>query len=64
MTKMNVIPAVLPDYQAELLALIRSSLSPKALKDQVLNYHASDLADSFPHLKKEDRKRKTSPRLA
>ena len=57
MTKMNVIPAVLPDYQAELLALIRSSLSPKALKDQVSNYHASDLADSFPHLKKEDREK-------
>lgn len=57
MTKMNVIPAVLPDYQAELLALIRSSLSPKALKDHVSNYHASDLADSFPHLKKEDREK-------
>ena len=57
MTKMNVIPAVVPDYQAELLALIRSSLSPKALKDQVSNYHASDLADSFPHLKKEDREK-------
>lgn len=57
MTKMNVIPAVLPDYQAELLALIRSLLSPKALKDQVSNYHASDLADSFPHLKKEDREK-------
>lgn len=57
MTKMNVIPAVLPDYQAELLALIRSSLSPKALKEHVSNYHASDLADSFPHLKKEDREK-------
>lgn len=57
MTKMNVIPAVLPDYQAELLTLIRSTLSPKALKDRVTNYHASDLADSFPLMGIEDRKK-------
>ena len=57
MTKMNVIPAALPDYQAELLTLIRSNLSPKVLKDRVTNYHASDLADSFPLTEIDDRKK-------
>lgn len=57
MTKMNLIPAIVPDYQSELLTLIRSTLSPKSLKDRVTNYHASDLADSFPHLEKEGREK-------
>lgn len=57
MTKMNMIPAVLPDYQAELLTLIRSNLSPKALKDKVVNYHASDLAESVSRMEREDREK-------
>ena len=57
MTKMNMNPAVLPDYQAELLTLIRSNLSPKALRDRVTNYHASDLAESLSHMEREDREK-------
>lgn len=57
MTKMNPISVTLPDYQAELLALIKSNLSPKALRDQVTNYHAGDLADCFEHFTKDDRER-------
>lgn len=57
MTKMNLNSAALPNYQAELLALIRSNLSPKALKNQVTNYHASDLADSFADLTRDDREK-------
>lgn len=57
MTKMNVIPAALPDYQAELLTLIRSTLSPKSLRDRVTNYHAGDLADSFSLMEREDREK-------
>lgn len=55
MTKVTAIPTVLPDYQAELMALIRSDLSPRALKDRVTDYHASDLADSFSGMNPEDR---------
>lgn len=57
MTKMNLNSTALPNYQAELLALIRSNLSPKALKNQVTNYHASDLADSFADLTRDDREK-------
>lgn len=57
MTKMNVIPAILPDYQAELLSLIRSTLSPKSLRDRVTNYHASDLAESFSRMERDDREK-------
>lgn len=37
--------------------MIRSTLSPKELKNQITNYHASDLVDSFPLLGKEDQER-------
>ena len=57
MTKLNLIPAVLPDYQAELLALIRSNLSPRTLRDRVTDYHASDLAETLSHMSKEDREK-------
>ena len=57
MNKMNMIPAVLPNYQAELLNLIRSTLSPKSMKDRVTNYHPSALADSFPLMEREDREK-------
>ena len=57
MTKMNMIPAILPDYQAELLTLIRSSLSPRSLKDRITNYHASDLAESLSHMERDDREK-------
>ena len=57
MTKMNVIPAALPDYQSQLLRLIRSAISPKSLKDQITNYHADDLAESFSRMEREDREK-------
>ena len=57
MMKLNVNPAVLPDYRAELLNLIRSDLSPKSLRDKLADYHAGDLAECFPLLGGEDRQR-------
>lgn len=45
----------LPDYQNELVALIKSNLAPKALNDKISDYHASDLAEAFEFLPKEDR---------
>ena len=57
MNKMTIISAALPDYQAELLTLIRSTLSPKSLRDRVTNYHASDLAESFSHMERDDREK-------
>lgn len=47
----------LPDYQNELITLIRSTLSPRSLSDRISDYHASDLADAFEALTKEDREK-------
>ena len=47
----------IPNYRAELLELIHSSLSPKALNDRLTDYHADDLADLFPCISREDRDR-------
>ena len=34
-----------PDYQKELLSLLRSGMSPKLLKEEIRNYHENDIAD-------------------
>lgn len=44
-----------PDYQNELISLIRSNLSPKVLSDRISDYHAGDLADTFESLTADDR---------
>ena len=33
-----------PDYQQELIGIIRSNLPPKALKEKLLDYHENDIA--------------------
>lgn len=45
------------NYQTELAEIIRSNISPKVLKEQLLNYHSNDIAESFPDLKPEERSR-------
>lgn len=52
---MNKSSRNLPDYSSELLTLLQGSLSPKALKDRLGDYHAGDLADVFPLLSRETR---------
>lgn len=44
-----------PDYQNELVALIKSNLAPKALNNKISDYHADDLAEAFEFLTREDR---------
>ena len=46
-----------PDYEKELIGLIKSGLSPKVLLDEISNYHESDIADAFESLEKKDRER-------
>lgn len=45
----------LPDYQHELIEIIRSDLTPKALKDRLLDYHENDIAAVLEVLSKEER---------
>lgn len=44
-----------PDYKKELLSIIRSGISPKLLKDKVLNYHENDIAAVLEDLSREER---------
>lgn len=46
-----------PNYREELVSLIKSGLSPKALLDRLSDYHESDLADAFEVLEKKDREK-------
>ena len=46
-----------PDYQQELVSLIRSGISPRVLRDKVSNYHENDIAAVLDILTKEERVR-------
>ena len=44
-----------PDYQQELIGIIRSNLPPKALKEKLLDYHENDIATVLELLSKDER---------
>ena len=44
-----------PDYQQELIGIIRSNLPPKALKEKLLDYHENDIAAVLELLSKDER---------
>lgn len=44
-----------PDYQQELIEIIRSGLAPKMLKEKLLDYHENDIATVLESLSKEER---------
>lgn len=46
-----------PNYSEELINLIRSNISPKALKDKLLNYHENDIAIILKDLTISERKK-------
>lgn len=46
-----------PDYKNEIVAILRSNLTPKLMQERVLTYHDNDIADALELLKKEERAR-------
>ena len=46
-----------PDYQQELAEIIKSSASPKVLREKVLSYHENDVAAALELLQKDERGR-------
>ena len=44
-----------PDYVGELVEIIKSNISPMALKEKVMGYHENDIADAMDRLTPEDR---------
>ena len=46
-----------PDYPAEIAALLRSTLTPKPMKERLLAYHENDVAAAMELLSREERTR-------
>lgn len=49
--------AVKPDYYAEIIGIIRSSDTPKAIMSKLEDYHGSDIADVLSTLSVQERKK-------
>ena len=48
-------PAEMPDYEGDIISIIRSGISPKAMKNRLEDYHENDIAEVLPTLTKEER---------
>lgn len=46
-----------PDYEQKIVSIIRSSMSPKVVKDTLENYHENDIANSLKLMNSSERKR-------
>lgn len=44
-----------PDYKSEVVDIIRSSLTPKIMRERILDYHENDIAMALDLLRKEER---------
>ena len=44
-----------PDYEKEIIAIVRSKNSPKAISKLLEDYHARDLAEALPYLEQRER---------
>ncbi|MDO5538589.1 MAG: magnesium transporter [Eubacteriales bacterium] len=44
-----------PDYEYEIISIIRSTLAPKLLKEKIREYHENDIAAAIDLLKKDER---------
>lgn len=46
-----------PEYKTRILELIRTTVSPKVLRESLERFHASDIADTLTELNEEERKK-------
>ena len=46
-----------PDYRMEIVQIVRSNLTPKLMREKILDYHENDVAAAMELLKKEERNR-------
>lgn len=49
-----MVPAALPDFRQEILAIVRSNLTPKRMLQELSDYHEKDLALTLPGLTREE----------
>lgn len=55
-TKTNAM-SVKPDYIGEIIRIVRSNVTPAAMRDQLEDYHENDIADVLPALSVSERKK-------
>ena len=48
-------PAEMPDYEGDIISIIRSGISPKAMKNRLEDYHENDIAEVLPVLTQDER---------
>lgn len=53
--KRNV--ALKPDYESEIMGIIRSNISPKVMREDLKDYHENDIANVLPDLNAAERKK-------
>ena len=46
-----------PDYKNEIAAIAKSNLTPKLMRDRILDYHENDIAAALDLLKREERRK-------
>ena len=46
-----------PDYEKEIIHIIRSNISPRLMRDELEDYHENDLAEVLPQLTAQERKK-------
>ena len=46
-----------PDYSGEIAAIVRSNLTPKLMRERVLDYHENDIALALEQLSRDERSR-------
>ena len=61
MDNINIDPETLeiqaPDYTAEIVEILKSNLTPKALKDKIMDYHDNDIAAAMDLLEEDERRK-------
>ncbi len=48
---------LLRDYRTEITDILKSKISPKALREKILDYHESDIAESLEDIEHDERKK-------
>ena len=53
----NNMTAQHPDYKTEIIQILRSNLTPKLMRERILDYHENDIAAAIELMSKDERKR-------
>lgn len=46
-----------PDYETEIIQILRSNFTPKIMRERILDYHENDIATAIELMSKDERKR-------